>query len=299
MKKIIISVLCLALVLCGCGEKATDNLKINIVATVYAPYEFACAVAGDKADVTFLLKPGSDIHSFEPSPKDMAKINDCDIFIYSGGENDEWVERILSSTENDIKKIKMIDVCEKRETDHTHHEEIHYDEHVWTAPSNAIKITNEICSVLSVVDEENKNYYVSNAEKYIDKLTILDENIKDMVKSAKRDTIVFGDRFPFLHLAEEYNINYLSPFGGCSGESEPDAKTVALLWEKVKEEKIPVVFYTELSDRKMAETLCEGTGAVSLMLHSCHTLSPEDIEKGESYISLMEKNIINLKEALS
>lgn len=297
MKRFFLLMLSAVLCLAGCGEAPKDNSKINIVTTVFAPYEFASEVAGDKAEVTLLLKAGTNPHTYEPSPKDMAEINNCDIFIYSGGENDAWAERIIDSADKEIIKIKMVDLCEKAESGHSHDEENHYDEHVWTSPLNAVKITNEICRVLSEFDEKNKGYYKDNAEIYIKELYGLDSKLKGIVEESETDTIVFGDRFPFLHLVKEYDINYVSPFKGCADEAEPDAKTVAEIWRKVREDNIKVVFYTELSDRKMAETLCEGTNAKPLLLHSCHTISAD--EKNETYLSLMEKNIENLKEALS
>ena len=297
MKRIFLLMLSAVLCLAGCEEAPKDNSKINIVTTVFAPYEFASEVAGDKAEVTLLLKAGTNPHTYEPSPKDMAEINNCDIFIYSGGENDAWAERIIDSADKEIIKIKMVDLCEKAESGHSHDEGNHYDEHVWTSPLNAVKITNEICRVLSEFDEKNKGYYKDNAEIYIKELYGLDSKLKGIVEESETDTIVFGDRFPFLHLAKEYDINYVSPFKGCADEAEPDAKTVAEIWRKVREDNIKVVFYTELSDRKMAETLCEGTNAKPLLLHSCHTISAD--EKNETYLSLMEKNIENLKEALS
>ncbi len=294
MKRLLISVILLALLLCGCGQnEAGDDGKLNIVTTNFAYYDFALAVAGEKAQVSMLIKPASDVHSYEPTPEDIIKTSKSELFIYNGGENDKWAENIIKNAhiENVLKVLDIIDIDDK----HSHSA----DEHVWTSPLNAVKIINEISDELCNADPLNAEYYSKNAAEYILQIEKLDKDIEETVKNGKRNILVFGDRFPFKHFAERYNLECFSAFGGCAHESEPDARTVAMLCDKVRDEKIPVVFFIEMSSDKTAKAICEGTEAKPRMLHSCHNVSREEFDNGETYLSLMKKNLENLKEALN
>ena len=297
MKRLLVCVLALALLLCGCGQvPATDNGKINIVTTIFAYYDFARAVAGDKAEVVMLIKPSADAHSYEPAPADILNVSECDLFIYTGGENDKWAQSIIDNA-GTVNALKMLDKTEN----HTAHEGHGHgvDEHIWTSPLNACLIVQAICDELCTIDPQNGNYYKENASEYINKLNILDADFEEMIKNSARKTVVFGDRFPFLYFAERYNLDCYSAFGGCADESEPDAKTVAELCDKERKENIPVVFYIEMSSDKMAKAIAEDTGAKTAMLHSCHNVSTKEFKDGETYVSLMYKNLDNLKEALN
>ena len=294
MKKVFISFIAATLLLCGCvRNEINDNGKLNIVTTNFAYYDFARAVGGEKVQINMLIKPATNAHSYEPTPEDIINTSKSDLFICNGGENEKWAENIIKNAKpaNVLRVLDIIPVQDKNQHN--------ADEHVWTSPVNAEEIVREILNKLVSVDEENKDYYINNADGYISKLEELDNNIQTMANNSKRNVLVFGDRFPFSHFAERYNFECLSAFGGCAHDSEPDAKTVAMLCDKVKEEKIPVVFYIEMSTDKTAKAVCEGTNAKPLMLHSCHNVSKAEFERGETYISLMNKNLENLKEALN
>lgn len=293
---------------------AESENKLNIVTTIFPQYDFARQVAGKHAEVSMLLKPGAESHSFEPTPQDIKKIQNADIFIYTGGENDTWVEDILSSMgDKKPETIKLLDCVptvaeeivdgmehehdEKGEDKHDHEEEI--DEHVWTSPKNAILIVEKIEKVLSDKDKENSKEYLDNSVAYINKLKTLDNKFKEIAKSGKRKTILFGDRFPFRYFADDYGLKYFAAFSGCSTESEASAATVAFLTNKVKKEQIPVVFTIEFSNGKIADSICDATGAKKLTLHSCHNVSADEFASGVSYLSIMEQNLEPLKEALN
>ncbi|MBR4874848.1 MAG: zinc ABC transporter substrate-binding protein [Clostridia bacterium] len=310
MKKIIklITVLLSAsLLISGCGAPKTSKTtdKINIVTTNFPPYDFSCEIAGDLADVTMLLSPGQESHTFEPTPQDIIKLEKADIFIIGGGESDEWAKKLSQNVRNTkLKVLSMMECVEILPEDMTHHEEDHsgfyeYDEHVWTSPENAKKICEEIASLLILVDKDNETVYKENLNEYIGKLEELDKSFFEVLNESESKTIIFGDRFPFRYFADRYGILYFAAFPGCSGETEPDAATMKFLIDKTKEEKIPVVFYTELSNHKIADAICEVTGAKPMLLHSCHGITKDEFERGETYLSLMGENVNALKEALS
>lgn len=309
--------LVLVLTVTGCGldtNKKSD--KVSIVTTMFAAYDFAREIAGDRADITLLLKPGADYHSYEPSPKDMAAIDNCDIFIYTGGENDDWVDRIAATSSNkDMKIIKMLDLVDKYEEeitegmehheghnhdeDHDHDEDTsEWDEHVWTDPENAMIIAKKIADTLALADYQGKDYYMGNYKKYEKELKDLDEEFRSLIDNAKRKEVIFGDRFPLRYFVEAYGLTYYAAFPGCTSESEPSAKTVAFLIDKVKTDNIPVIFTIELSNGNIAKTIAKSTGTKVLTFYTCHNISKDDFEKGETYVSLMRRNLATLKEAL-
>ena len=290
--------------LVGCSKTEVNQLvqddtrekKLQVITTVFAPYDFTRQIVGDQAEITMLVPPAAESHSYETTPQDIIKIQNCDVFIYGGGESDEWVTDILESIGNeDIKIIKMLDSVElveeelvegMQDTDHDHdieeghakeHEETHteehedehaheaeeieYDEHVWTSPKNAMLITETIKEVLISVDEDHKVLYENNASAYIEELKALDAAFQEVVDHAVRKEVIFADRFPLRYFVEAYGLEYYAAFPGCSTDTEPSAATVAFLIDKVREDEVPVVFHIELSNEKMADTICEATGA--------------------------------------
>ena len=318
----------LLLLLSGCASPGTagseDSGKIRAVATIFPQYDFLRQIGGDHLELTMLLKPGAESHSFEPTPADMITVSQSDLFVYVGGDSDAWVETILESVDVSEKEIVTLMDCvetvaeedvEGMETHgHAHdhddedptaadgdhdHEEAEQDEHVWTSPRNAVRIVEKLRDALIAVDPENAGDYTQNAADYIDRLNRLDQEFQETVDTAKRHTIILGDRFPFRYLADAYGLDYYAAFPGCSSESEASAKTIAFLIDKVKEEKIPVVFSIELSNEKMTDSICEATGATKLQLHSCHNVTRDDFEQGITYLDLMERNVQALKEALN
>jgi zinc transport system substrate-binding protein len=253
-----------------------------------------------------LLPPGAESHSFEPTPRDIIAIQDSDIFIYVGGESDEWVERILESMDTDkmtiLTLMECVDVVEEEIVEGMEEEEeeegIAYDEHVWTSPANAAFIVRTIAEALCETDTENAAYYRQNENDYTAKLNELDSAFREVVSGAKRRTIVFGDRFPFRYFADAYGLSYFAAFPGCSTETECSAATIAFLIDKVKDEGIPVVFHIELSNEQMADTISEATGAKKMLLHATHNISKTDFDRGANYLELMNGNVKNLREAL-
>lgn len=329
------------MLLFGCTSKeqvATEREGLNIVTSVFAPYDFTRQIVGDNAQVTMLLPPAAESHSYEPTPQDIIKLQNCDVFIYGGGASDAWVDGILESINNkDMKVIKMLDcvelveeeIVEGMEHEHKHdeaeehseeggsnqtgetheenhdheeehdHEEIEYDEHVWTSPKNAIKIVKAIEAAVIEADEANKADYEANTAAYVKELEDLDAAFEEVVANAKRKEVIFADRFPLRYFVEEYGLDYYAAFPGCSTDTEPSAATVAFLIDKVKEDQIPAVFHIELSNEKMADTISEATGAKKLLFNACHNISKEDFEKGVTYLDMMKANVETIKEALN
>ena len=306
MKKILKITLICILLLTGCSKQTNSDNKLSIISTSFPGYDFARAITKDidNIQVKMLLKPGSETHTYEPTPKDIIDIKNSDIFIYVGGESDEWVSNILENIDsNKTKIIKLMDitdiVSEEVIDGMEDTEEIQYDEHVWTSPINAITITNKLKDEIINIDKNNKKLYEENANNYIDKLYDIDNSIKDIVMNAKRKEIVFGDRFPFRYFVDTYNLSYYAAFLGCSEQTEASSKTIAFLINKVKEDNIPVIFHIELSNGKMAETISAATGAKVLEFHSAHNISETDFNNGITYIDIMNNNIEALKGALN
>ena len=327
MKKFISFFIVLILIIStmtACSQNNSDPIKqssqdtgdkLNIVTTIFPQYDFARQITKNKAEITMLLAPGVESHSYEPTPQDIIKIQKSDAFIYVGGESDEWVKEILESM--DTSKMAVINLMdcvepvkeeivegmeeEKDEGDeHKNGEEIiEYDEHIWTSPRNAMLITNKIAEELSRIDSKNAEEYKKNAADYVKELQKLDKDFQSVVESGKRKTIAFGDRFPFRYFADAYGLSYTAAFPGCSTDTEPSAATIAYIIDKVKNEKLPVIYYIEFSNHKVADSISEATGAKALLLHSCHNVSREDLDKGVTYLDLMKKNVENLKEALN
>ena len=306
---VLISLLFFAAAGCGrpTGSQDVSSDKVSIVSTIFAPYDFTRQIAGDHVDLAMLLPPAAESHSFEPTPRDIIRIQNCDIFIYVGGESDTWVQNIMDSVDtSNMKLIQIMDcvetvdeeIIEGMEHEEEEEEEAAPDEHVWTSPRNAKRIVQEISDTLCEVDSQNAAVYQQNTASYLESLDRLDASFQSVVDVAKRKTLVFGDRFPFRYFADIYGLDYFAAFPGCSTETEASAATVAFLIDKIKAEGIPVVFHAELSNQKMADTISDATGAKVLLLHACHNISKTDFESGIGYLELMNRNVENLKEAL-
>lgn len=297
------------------NESKEDDSKVNVVATIFPEYDFFRQIAGDHINLTMLLKPGAESHSFEPTPKDIKNVENSNLFVYVGGDSDAWVESILDSIDTkDTKIITLMDCvelveeetvegmtpeAEEAEEGDGEEEEVEYDEHVWTSPKNAILIVQKLCDALCEIDPDNKEDYTRNTEDYITKLENLDQQFKEVVENGKRKEIIVGDRFPFRYLVDEYGLTYYAAFPGCSTDTEASAATIAFLTDKVKEDEIPVVFHIELSNAKICDSICEETGAKSEQLNAVHNLTKEDFEAGVTYLDMMEHNVEVLKEALN
>ncbi len=293
----------------GCNKK--EESKISIIATNYPAYDFTRAIVKDSnVNVKMLLKPGASMHDYEPTPKDIIDITNSDIFVYVGGESDEWIDGILKDIDlNKTKVIKLMDLVDVKEEEivdgmeaeeeEEEEGEVEYDEHIWTSPKNAITIINKLKEDIIKLDDSKKELFNNNASSYIEKLNKIDGAIRNVVNNAKRKEVIFGDRFPLRYLVDEYNLKYYAAFPGCSEETEASAKTISFLIKKVKEDNIPVVFHIELSSTKIADTIASNTNAKVLEFNAAHNISQEDFDAGLTYVDIMNKNIEVLKEALN
>ena len=332
MKKIITLMLVAVLAVCalsGCGTSKSgedkNDKKIKIVTTIFPEYDWVMQILGDKADkadVTMLLDKGVDLHSYQPSTADIAKISEADVFIYVGGESDEWVEDVLKEAKNKkLKVINLMDVMgdkakeeevkegmQAEEEEHAEEakdgkeeEEVEYDEHVWLSLKNAKIFTKKIADVLSEVDKDDAKTYQANYESYAKKLDDLDKKYADAVASAKNKTLVFGDRFPFRYLVNDYGLDYYAAFVGCSAESEASFETVTFLAKKIDELGLGNVLTIEGKNHKIAKTVVDNTKNKDqkvLTMDSMQSTTSKDVKDGATYLGIMEKNLEVLKEAL-
>ncbi|MDR1453580.1 MAG: metal ABC transporter substrate-binding protein [Candidatus Margulisbacteria bacterium] len=314
MKKLLfLSALALLLLLSGCASRpAAADGRLNVVTTIFPQYDFVRNIAGDKANVTLLLRPGAESHSYEPSPQDIIKIKNSAVFVYTGGESDDWVEKILAALDTSQMKIitlldcvpvveeELVEGMQDEEAEHEHEAEAapEYDEHVWTAPRNARLIVQKIAEVLCAVDTPNAAVYRQNAKNYTAELDKLDADFRALIGGAKRKTLIFGDRFPFRYFADAYGLKYFAAFPGCSTETEASPATIRFLIDKTRQEKIPVVLHIELSNQKMARTIAEAAGARVRQLHAAHNVTRQDFQSGLGYLDFMRQNIEVLREAL-
>ncbi|MCH5201712.1 MAG: zinc ABC transporter substrate-binding protein [Oscillospiraceae bacterium] len=283
------------------NSSTTGSKKISVVATIFPYYDFAKHAAGDYADVEMLLTPGSDIHSYEPTPSDIAKIEECDMFIYTGGESDSWVEEILNSIDNlsGKKILKMINyVPKKNEVDADHITGDEIDEHIWTSPVNAENLTGIIGSNLGKLDLKNQVHYEENADNYIKEIDSVHKNIKSFTANLQNNRIVVADRFPLLYFTEAYKLQWECAFPGCSSETEPSLARLSKLQKIIKNENMKSIFKLDQSENRVAETLSEDTNTKVLTFYSCETISQQDFDNGETYTTLMAKNFTALREAL-
>ena len=298
---------------CGVKQEEPDDGKLKIVTTIFPQYDFVRAIAGGTGavNVRMLLSPGEEVHSYEPTPLDIKEIQNCDLFIYVGAENDVWVDRILENMgDKRPETLRLVDLTETvaeesvegmmEEKGHDHEEsrEEEADEHVWTSPVKAAEITEAIAQKMAELDPPNTDNYLANAQDYEATILDLDAQFRQIAENAERKILVFGDRFPIRYFAEGYGLDYFAAFPGCSSESEPSASTLAFLIDKVREEEIPVVFSIEFSNGNIARAICESTGAVQRTYNSCHNVTKEQMENGATYVSLMSENLEAVREAL-
>ena len=312
---------------CASCNSTGSGDKMSIVTTIFPEYDWVMNVLGEKkdnADVTLLLDNGIDLHSYQPTPKDIVTISKCDLFIYVGGESDEWVDDALKQAINKdmkvinlmetlgdaVKEEEVIEGMEEEDHDHDHEEgeehdheeeeeEVEYDEHVWLSIKNAEVIVKEIGKSLADIDKDNASVYTANVTSYVNSLKELDKKYADAVKAGSKDTLLFADRFPFRYFVDEYNLKYYAAFPGCSDKTEASAKTIAFLIDKIKEDNIPVILKLELSNSKIADTLSKETNTKVLTFNSAHNVSLEEFNKGITYVDIMNSNIDVLKEALN
>lgn len=304
MKKII-SIFLLFVVtfaFCSCGEVERSTGKISVVTTIFPYYDFARSVSKGTCDVDMLLKPGSDVHSFEPTPSDILKIRNADLFIYNGGESDEWVDSILESLGDTDKPVvmKMTDYVKPlTEMDADHHAEDEEDEHIWTSLDNAKTLVSKISDEVSKLDQKNKSVYSKNSSDYIEKISKVQSEIENTVNSSESKKIVVGDRFPLLYFATEFSLDWECAFPGCSTETEPSLDRLSKLTDTIEKDKIKTILKLEMSENKVADTLADETNTKVRTFYSAESVSKEDFANNITYVDLMERNNNALKEALS
>ena len=290
--KRIIAVLLMLLTLCGCVPQDGESGKIKVVTTLFPQYDFVRQISGDKADVSLLLPPGVEAHSFEPTPSDIIEINKSDLFIYTSKYMEPWADKLAMEGAEGVSVWQAASGInhEKHGAD--------IDAHVWTNPENAVLMAENVLRALCMVDGENAQYYTDNYNAYVLKLKELDKKFETVINEAPIKKMVFGTRFSLYYFAERYGLSHMSAFDSCGHEGEPSPKVIADIVSAVKKENIPAVFYGEMESSKAAETIAAEAGVKTLLFHSCHTVGAEEFKMGETYISLMEKNIEALKEGL-
>lgn len=287
---------------CSCGEVERSTGKISVVTTIFPYYDFARSVSKGTCDVDMLLKPGSDVHSFEPTPSDILKIRNADLFIYNGGESDEWVDSILESLGDTDKPVvmKMTDYVKSlTEMDADHHAEDEEDEHIWTSLDNAKTLVSKISDEVSKLDSKNKSIYHRNGLDYIEKISKVQSEIENTVNSSESKKIVVGDRFPLLYFATEFSLDWECAFPGCSTETEPSLDRLSKLTDTIEKDKIKTILKLEMSENKVADTLADETNTKVRTFYSAESVSKEDFANNVTYVDLMERNNNALKEALS
>ena len=300
------------------GALRNEPQKLTIVTTIFPEYDWTRNILGSDpagAELILLMDNGVDPHSYQPSVEDIMTISGCDLFIYVGGESDAWVEDALKEAVNpDLKTVNLMEVLgdaakeealvegmqEEGGKDHEHEEGPEYDEHVWLSLKNAMILSEAIEAALSEIDPENAVVYQDNLDNYKAELAALDKKYEEVVSAAAVKTLLFGDRFPFRYLADDYGLSYYAAFPGCSAETEASFETILFLSEKVKELSLPAVLTIDGSDKKIAKTVAANAGvsAKILTLDSMQSVKKEEIDAGTTYLSLMEKNLSVLQEAL-
>lgn len=317
-KKIILIVLAAAIfigagfAIIKTGELNKQNTdKLQVVVSNFASYDFLRSIIGDNEDVelTFLLGPGKDAHSYEPTASDLIKIQNADLFVYVGGEMEKWSDKVMESLDDTDNKViciaDYVDKIDEEEVDGAEEEEEEeeegaFDEHIWTSPANAIKMVETLENTMEEIDNANKEKYKKNAENYIAKIKEVDEKIQEIVDNKKRDRLIFADKMPMQYFINYYKLEVSAAFSGCSTEVDPSAKTIAYLENKIREEKIPVVLYIELNNGKVAKTIANeiGNGVEAMQIQTLHNVSLDDFNNGETWVSLMTRNLEVLKKAL-
>lgn len=331
----VIVVIGLFAVLCAITKKSGSSSKKSIVCTTYPEYDWIMNILGDKAssfDVTLLQNKGTDLHSYQPSIEDIAKISKSDIFVYVGGESDEWVEKVIEDSKNKNQiAVNMMEVLgdkireeeivegmqaeeehehedeegEEHEHEHGHHhdeEEAEYDEHVWLSVKNAVLITEALSEKIQKLDEENAEVYKKNTASYVKQLSDLDAEYTKAVNASNKKVLLFGDRYPFRYLSDDYGLKYYAAFVGCSAETEASFKTIIFLANKVDEYKLNSVLTIEKGDKKIAKTIVSNTKNKNqeiLEMDSLQSITENEIKNGRTYLSAMKKNLEVLKKALN
>ena len=349
-KRLVLIICALAVGICafaaGCSKGSSDNSgaagdesgkKLKIVATLFPQYDFARQIAGDYADVTLLLPPGMESHSYDLRPADMIEIQESDMFIYTGKYMEVWAQTIIDSLDDSVMVVDVSNgiTLEKEEDyfvdEHIAHEHIthedtdeddehgaheddehdshaghshsghthEYDPHIWTSPVYAMQMVENIVDALMEKDPQHAEEYRQRADEYIDKLAEVDAAFRQVSEESARRTIFFGGRFAMTYFVREYDFDCVSAYHDCSAESEPSISSVMRMIDEIKESGAKAVYYEELADPKVARTIAEETGVKLLLLHSAHNVSRQEYENGVTYLDIMWNNVEKLKEGLN
>ena len=308
---IILTIALAVLIFVPVFQKNDGNQQPTIISTTFVGYDLSRNLAKNtpvKAEM--LLSPGSDLHNYEPSPQDIIKIKESDVFIYNGGESEEWLEDIIGQINTEkttiIKMMEIVELVEEaddnilegeNEESEEPEKEVEYDEHIWTSPQNVQKICSKITSVIRQKWPDFAGIFQDNLDQELDALKQLDQDFKNLANT-KTGTIIMADRFPLRYFVDTYGFDYIAAFPGCSEQTEASVKTISTLIDKVKQSKTNVIFHIELSNQKIANTVQEATGAEILEFHSMHNISKDDFESGKTYLDIMRQNYQNLNKAL-
>lgn len=325
IKKILPIVIC-AMLVAACNKTVNETTVFSVVAANFICYDLARAVCGIGAasmngtssvsvngtgsvsvnrtgmqktpvNLQLILKPGTDLHSFDPSPKDIVAIEHAKIFIYTGGESDEWADKLLKTVKNPPLHIfKLMEHIAAEKDEHEHNHEA--DEHIWTSPANTLQLIDSLTAALSECNPVMADIYLTNAAIYKEEIENARNAIKNVLAKKEKRVIVMGDRFPLKSFAQEFGIEYYAAFAGCSSAVEASPAAVAKLINIIKEEKLPAVFTMELSNRRIAETIAESTGVKVLELNAAHNLTRQQFDAGMTYVDTLYANAESLNAGL-
>jgi len=302
MKKLVAVLAAVCILLCGFAQAE----QMRIIAANFPCYDFARQVAGEAADVTLLIRPGMEVHTFEPTTADMLAVSGADLFVYIGGQDDAWADGILKSLGSDAPQtVALMDSvagCAAEAHDHEHahdHDEPEWDEHIWTSPKNAVKMVRLLEEAMCAAAPEKSELFRENADEYAAQIEAIDAELTEIVNSAVRRKLVFADRFPFIYMARDYGIEYEAAFSSCASDTEPSVQTLVRLMDVVKGESIPAVYTIEMSTGNIARMLAEETGVEILTLHSAQTVTQQEFDAGETYVTLMRSNLEAIRRGLN
>lgn len=303
LKRSLLIILCASIILFtfnACTNNSDEKSKISVVATLFPQYDFAKAILGDRGDVSLLLSPGANSHSFELTASDISKINSCDIFIYTGPNMEIWVDGIVDSINNKVAVVNLSKKVSLQHSDNHSHDKHNQsvDPHIWTSPVIAVNMLTEIYNAICMADPDNKEFYTDNYQSCLKKLEELDASFRDLAQNAKNKTLYFSGKFAFLYFVNEYGFNYVAPFNSCSDLQVEDLASVAGLVNEMQKNDVKYIFYEEFASSDLYLTLSAQTGATPLLLHSAHNIGKDDFEKGITYYDIMLQNLVNLKRAL-
>ncbi|MBR5773631.1 MAG: zinc ABC transporter substrate-binding protein [Clostridia bacterium] len=308
MKKLlsIILIICLVIPFAACAKSGSDDSKLKIVTSLFPHFDFARQIVGDKAEVTLLLSPGTESHTFDPSAIDIYNITSSDIFIYTGKNMEAWAERVISSIGSDgpiiVDTSSGIELLQNSSHEHEDDDHEHvYDPHIWLNPLNAVKMLDNILEAICQADPENEAYYRENAKRYRDEILQLDSDIERTINEsrANADTLVFGGKFAYIYFFERYDLNYVTAYKTCSTETEPSLTTIYEIVQYINENGVHHIFKEELSEGKVANTIAQQTGAEVRVFSTVHNVTKSEFESEATYVSIMYENLYAIGRALA